>query len=211
MASNCVVEKKVVVSNDFKSNWVPETQEVEGMFFMKVSKWDRSFVRFCTGQALLFSGGSRQDINVSFLELLQRLRTTVVDEAVKRVLDDEAGARKAKRVRKARLSDRDLVPQVLSIQCPDVRRGDLLVPATHIQVLFGVKNSDLWVEATAPVLEDLRHGVLASMDLDQSGRKWKPKKRSAASDHPTGSDQEDASRGDTDDIDGVMNQPTGSL
>ena len=67
MASNCVVEKKVVVSNDFKSNWVPETQEVEGVFFMKVSKWDRSFVRFCTGQALQFSGGPRQDVNVSFL------------------------------------------------------------------------------------------------------------------------------------------------
>ena len=82
MASNCVVEKKVVVSNDFKSNWVPETQEVEGVFFMKASKWDRSFVRFCAGQALQFSGGPRQDVNVSFLEVIQRLRTSAVDAAV---------------------------------------------------------------------------------------------------------------------------------
>jgi len=210
MASNCVVEKKVVVSNDFKSNWVPETQEVEGMFFMKVSKWDRSFVRFCTGQALLFSGGSRQDINDSFLEMLQRLRTSVVDEAVKRVFVDEAGARKAKRVRKARESDRDFVPPVLSIQCPDIMRGDLLVPSMLIKVLFGEKNSDLWVETSAPVLEYLRHGVLASMDADQSGRKWKPKQRSAASDHPDGSGQEDDVC-DADDIEGIVSQPSNSL
>lgn len=210
MASNCVVEKKVVVSNDFKSNWVPETQEVEGVFFMKVSKWDRSFVRFCTGQALQFSGGPRQDVNVSFLEVIQRLRTSAVDAAVKRVFDDEAGARKTKRVRKARLSDRDLVPPVLSMQCPEIRRGDLLVPSLHIQVLFGVKNSDLWVEASAPVLEYLRHGVLASLDADQSGRKWKPKRKSSGSDHHAGSDQE-ADDCDGGNIDGMVNQSTDSM
>lgn len=178
MASQCVIERKIVVSNAFKSNWVPETQEVEDVTFMRISKWDRCLVTFCTGKALQFSGGPRQDVNVAFLDKLQRLRTAAVNAAVAAVIDvDEGdGPKKRKRTRKTRLSDRDLVSQIINVTGPAIHDDAGMVhDALAMRILFGIKNHDLWVEATPQNLEYIRHGVLSSINAAQAGRKWRSK------------------------------------
>jgi hypothetical protein len=202
MASNCAVATKLVVSNDFKVNWVPDSQEVEGATFMRISKWDRNFVRFCTGQALLFSGGTRRDVNVSFIEVLQRLRTSVVDSAVAKAFTDEEGGRKRKRSRKARVCDRDLVPSILSIDCPEIRRGELLVPAMTMRILFGIKNHDLWIEALPANLEYIRHGVVSALDAEETGRKWKRTKRQTGAELSSGNHGSEAEDENDDHVDG---------
>ena len=201
MASHCVMETKLVVTNDFKSNWVPETQDVDNATFMRLCKWDRCFVMFCTGKALQFSGGPRQDVNVGFFEKLQRIRTTAVNAAVAAVLeaDTEDGAKKRKRTRKARLSDRVLVPPIINIMGPALHDATGLVhEALPMRVLFGIKNHDLWIEATPQNLEYMRHGVLSAMSAAQTGRKWRQKPnsdeddgRSAEIDSPRESDAKD--------------------
>ena len=178
MASHCVIETKIVVSNAFKSNCVPETQEVENATFMRISKWDRGLVTFCTGKALQFSGGPRQDVNVGFLEKLQRLRTAAVNAAVAAVLeiDAEDGSKKRKRTRRTRLSDKDLVSPIINVTGPATHDDAGVVhDALAMRILFGIKNHDLWVEATPQNLEYIRHGVLSAMNAAQTGRKWRPK------------------------------------
>ena len=171
MASQCTMESRLVINNMHKTDWVPEAKEVDALVFMRVSKWDRNFVKFCTGKALSFARHSRRDVNVSFIEVLQKLRTTVVDEAITSAYaSEDAEKKKSKRIRKAREADRDLAPAVLTMSCPEVRRGDLCVPGISIKVLFGIKNNDLWIEALPENLEYIRHGVLSSLASDQKGR-----------------------------------------
>eukprot|EP00973_Karenia_brevis_P038795 5353772-Karenia_brevis.AAC.1 len=44
-----------------------DSEDVE---YIRISKWDRSFVRFCTGKALDLRPGSKFDINNGFLDAL---------------------------------------------------------------------------------------------------------------------------------------------
>lgn len=177
MASHCVVETKIVVSNDFKSNWVPDTKEVDNMVFMRISKWDRCFVRFCTNKALQFTGGPRQDVNVGFVEQLQRLRTAAADAALAAAFRTSAdGSQKTKRIRKARRDDAHIVQPVLVMTCPPLLDEDEQMHGTHVMnVLFGIKNSDIWVEAVPSNLEYIRLGVVMSLRASQTGRRWRSK------------------------------------
>jgi hypothetical protein len=173
MVSHCVVANKLVVSNDFKTNWVPDSEEVDGSMFMRICKWDRCFVKFCTGMALRFSGGTRQDVNVDFVDKLQRLRTAAVDTALAAVLEQEPdGSKKRKRIRKARIDDRDILPQVFTIICPALEQDEQCIhEELSMRVLFGVKNHDLWMEAKEVNLEYVRLGILFALHASQHGRK----------------------------------------
>ena len=172
MVSHCVVANKLVVSNDFKTNWVPESEEVDGSMFMRLSKWDRNFVKFCTGKALVFSGGNRQTVNVDFVDKLQRLRTDAVDAALAAVMEQEPdGSKKRKRIRKARIDDRDILPQVFTIICPALDQDEQRIhEELPMRVLFGVKNHDLWMEAKEVNLEYVRLGIMSALHASQHGR-----------------------------------------
>jgi hypothetical protein len=190
MVSHCVVANKLVVSNDYKQNWVPESEEVDGSMYMRVCKWDRCFVKFCTGKALKFSGIKRQDVNVDFVDKLQRLRTAAVDAALAGLVDAEPDAiKKRRRMRKARLDDRDVLPPVVTMICPALYEDDRMIhDELSMRVRFGIKNHDLWMEATPENLEYVRLGVLSALQASQLGRKRHKRRNGDIEDGEDGAD-----------------------
>jgi hypothetical protein len=176
MSSNAVVLERLVITNDFlKHPWVPETKSAGGLKFIKLDKWCRQLCLFVTGKGLDLRQGKRQDINCRFLEELQRLRTLASDKAISELLQPPPGeeARKAKKARKARASDVDIAPTHVVIRVPGVFRGEQLYPEMLMNVMFGVKNSPICIEATASNLEHIRAGILESLDSVERGRHWK--------------------------------------
>ena len=165
-----------VVNNQHVKGWVPQTSEVDGRHFVRISKWDRCFVKFCIGAGLSFSGNGEQSINVAFLEGLQCLLTESANAAVRQAfkanVDDET-TQKKKRVRKARAPDQDVASKVLVINAPELFHEEEVMPSRQLMVLRGVKNHDLWVELTVDNLEYIKFGVLAGLDSMQCGRSWK--------------------------------------
>ena len=168
MSDTTVIQNKVVISNANQKCWVPEQVVYDGIVFVRISKWDRGFIMFCTGRGLTF-GDHGRNINVEFLDTLQRLRTQAADDAVKEAFSVEDDGHRKKRLKKARKEDKDVVP-FLYIDGPDVRRSsDVVIRGIRMQVLFGIKNSDIWVRCDTDNLEYIRHGVLSQ--LDEGGRR----------------------------------------
>jgi hypothetical protein len=193
MGSEAQVQMRPVVTNmHLKQPWCPNTTVVDGVHYVELDKWDRKFILFCTGRGLNLNPGKRHDINYSFLEDLQKLRTKACDKALADAYADETNERPAKRVRKARLSDRDVAGHVVQIKGPDLQRGGVHIQGVTLQVLFGVKHSSVWMELTAANLEYIRNGVLMSMEQNEVGRKWSAKMTS----------QVDSEREDDDDAEG---------
>jgi hypothetical protein len=179
MASNAAVTLRLVITNDhLKMPWAPQVKNVNGQTFVQIDKWSRQLCMFVCGTGLNLSKSKKsQSINCLFLEDLQKRRTAACDEAVADAYGgDDAfaeGPPTKKRARKAKEADRDIVPSVVAVQCPEVKRLDLVLPATSIQMLFGVKNNNLWVELSAANLEYIRHGILASVEAREFGRHWR--------------------------------------
>jgi hypothetical protein len=179
MASNAAVNFRPVITNDhLKTPWAPDVKNINGQTFLQIDKWSRQLCMFVCGAGLNLSKAKKStSINCLFLEDLQRRRTAACDEAVADAygVDDafQEGPPKKKRARKAKEADRDIAPSVVAVRCPEVKRLDLVLPATTIHMLFGVKNNNLWVELSAENLEYLRHGILASVEAREFGRHWK--------------------------------------
>ena len=202
MSSEAVVELRPVVKNiHLKQPWCPETVVVDECHFVELDKWDRKFILFCTGRALNLNPGKRHDINYRFLEDLQRLRTQACDQALADAYRAENGDRQAKKIRKARVTDRDVAGHVVTITGPDLRRGGVHIQGLEMRVLFGVKNSSVWVELNAPNLEYIRNGILMSMEQHELGRKWSADKGSDEQ-HETGDNPVD---GDSSDVHVALN------
>ena len=162
------IEQVLAISNAYMKGppWLPEVQEVSGIQFVKVDKWDRGLVRFTTGKGLSFRASKKHDANVRFLEDLQRRRTAACDAAVQEAYatQDAFDPRPKKKLRRAKPSDRDIAPAILQVECPEVQRGEYTLGPVTMAMLFGIKNAPLWIECTVPNMEYLRHGILASHD-----------------------------------------------
>ena len=66
--------------------------------------------------------------------------------------------------------------QIINVTGPAIHDDAGMVhDALAMRILFGIKNHDLWVEATPQNLEYIRHGVLSSINAAQAGRKWRSK------------------------------------
>jgi hypothetical protein len=174
MASGAVMEMRPVITNVHIKNWVPECVMVDDKTFVCLNKWDRLFARFCTGQGLDLRKGARKNINVKFIEVLQRKRTEACDLAVHNAIAVDQDGHRRKRARKARMSDRDIVDAYMEVNMPCFNRGELVVHAVAMKMLFGIKNSAVWVELLPEHLEYIRHGVLHSIEQQELGtRRWK--------------------------------------
>ena len=177
--------RPAVTNAYLKQPWCPDTKEVDGMHFFMVDKWDRRLTVFCTGKGLNLKKGQKADINCRFIDDLQKLRSVAADEAVARayqVEEDGEGTRAKKKFRKAKISDSDIADKVVEIEGPSLQRAETVIPGMVMKVLFGIKNHPLWLELTSDNLEYIRHGVLASLEVNAVGRKWKDKGDGGGSD-----------------------------
>ncbi len=156
------IQTKLVVSNGAVTNWVPKTETVDGLVFMMLNKWDRKFIKFCGG-TLRFGRGSPQGMNYSFLDRLVRLRTEASDVAfrdavqVPRPDPDDPRPTRRRRVRRARAADVAIAGRVVTIQ----HTGRVM------KVLFGVRRTPLWIEATPGNLEYVEQGMRHAQDADE--------------------------------------------
>ena len=155
------------------SGWCPQQVEVDGKNFMRISKRDHALGRICSaGNNKII--GKRVDVNVAFIDDLQRLRTDSCTNEVKEVLlacaDDrgkEAIKLKRRRVKK---SDKHLCPEHVRIVCPSytLRTGQELA-SLPMMVLFGVRRNAVYVEITEDNLEYITARITDDLALGRNG------------------------------------------
>lgn len=146
------IQLRLKMVNDDQFEWSPAVDTVDGMQFIKLDCKDRSCFRFFVGRPLTF--GSKYENTKYILEFWVYLLKARSDasqaafEEMKRGLNrngEGEGVQKVRktRFRRARLDDALTVGRVVNVNLEhDGNECDM-------NVLFGVKKSDLWVEATA--------------------------------------------------------------
>ena len=169
--------RQAVVCEFGNHKWVLDVKVVNGVEFVGLSKWDRHFVQFSTGEALDFRSSNKSANKQFFDELLQskKLASTA---AIKKTLEDsarndeviEADARRRKRK--------------LSFSMSTLRASEVLGPpfvdinvrGHSMRVLCELKTNVLWMELTHANMEFVRKGMHES---DQAGRSWSRKSSTA--------------------------------
>jgi hypothetical protein len=169
-----------ITAPHLKKPWVAETVTVNGETFIKLSKWDRGFVRFLTSRALDFRNPCTY-ANFAFIDHLCDLRDKAFDDAARRIAEQatndaqEAGDATAKKRRvrapKARVADRAVLPAALMVQCPAVEQpcdleDETALPEEYpseIKVLVdGLRTRSIFMLLTVNALNYVRQGCMCS-------------------------------------------------
>ena len=163
-----------------KSLWIPTTCTVENTKFIKISKWDRGFCKFATGQTMeRRSGKQSNSVNYQCLDSLLKLRRQACNSALRKALAEaEAceerptmGLRVKKKDTQARESDRAIAGHSVYLDTPETQR----TASVRMQVLWSVQSPDLWVEYTQVNLEYLRSCIMDEKEAQALGRTRKRK------------------------------------
>ena len=166
--------------------WMPTCIQKMDTCFAKCSKFDRGFVMFTLEKNMLTTcnRGSKEPVSCnlpSFNSLLQARRETSIKcaqdalEVEEMETDDTPQVKK----RKIKSSHEALVNPVISIPFPSCGEW----PQRQVNVLWGVRSSDLWVELTPANMKHLK--CLLKTEMDKGGVKCKkkasPKRKSRGS------------------------------
>lgn len=199
MPFDIVPERKCFVNvvgiKGFKG-WVPDQVCVDDKHYMKISKRDRGLGR-CAGhgRGLVTTKKGRHDMNVAFIDMMEKMRTDACDAVVRDALkpddDREKQSFKEKR-RKAKHGDVQIAPSSVNIMLPAFRiSDDELLSAVTMEVLFGVKNNPVYVEMTAENIKYITARIHYDMMHGIRGRHAKTSNESDADD-----DDDDGADGD---------------
>ena len=211
MLSNCKIQRIAVISNDHVKEWVPKIEVVEHdgaeMEFFKVGKWDRQFVRFCTGKALDLRGATKHNINSGFMDQLSLDFVKACNDAVQAALIvsavvDEPSKKKPKTV--AKPTDYMLTTPYVDVEVPPQKSGDITIDPKVLKMKFDPpkagkgRRQNLWIELTVQNLEYLRAAILSCGESDSSvtPRKWGSKQSDVTLDSADGDDQSSGDSGD---------------
>ena len=156
----------MVVENEYVKDWKPLLVNVDGRQYMKLDIKDRTFFKFCTGNT--FRLGSKFDNNkylLEFWEYMVQARSNAAQKAFEAFSDGLRNAagndndkRKRRYIRKVTMDDALTVGQ--SIMVPLAHEGEEF----QIRMLFGVKKSDLWMEATPANLDHVAKCLKSDFD-----------------------------------------------
>jgi hypothetical protein len=178
-----ITVQHIVRAPHLKKPWLPEFKVVQGIAFVKLSKWDRGFVRYLTARALDL-GDKHTYANFAFFDELCSRRDIAFDEALQNIAQQaeadaqEAGqpSRPAKRPRRnmrARHSDAAVLPAMAAIDVPNFplcSRDDI---PDRINVLIdGLRTRTLFAQLEVGVLECIREGC-ATSSLGRGRRRGK--------------------------------------
>ena len=156
--------------------WYPEIDTQGGVDFVRLSKFDRHFVKFCLQRPMDLSRGVGRSANSTLFEDLLALRKTASVASVSAQMEMPEADEPASQRRKKRVRDEDvcLVDPVVRILLPGFEFKGETYPSREVQVLFGVKSKDLWIE--------LSHKNMAYMRaLVQKGEGQVPTRKKRAS------------------------------
>ena len=144
----CNFQKKVWNVHD------KDIQEVQGMRFVRISKWDRQFVFFATGKGLSMKNVQTASANVKPFDHLIALRKLTSLQMAKEVLEKEGLKRKV------REEDKDLLPhQYVSVTCPAFEFEGQVIGPLQANLLWSIKSSELWIEFSSQNFLYLRQMV----------------------------------------------------
>ena len=185
--STVQVSLRHVVQDGAKGKaWMPTCIHKMDQCFAKCAKFDRGFVMFTLERNMLTTckKGSKEPVSCnlpSFNSLLQSRRETSIKcaqdalEVEEMETDDTPQVKK----RKIKSSHEALVNPVISIPFPSCGEW----PERQVNVLWGVKSSDLWVELTPANMKHLKCILKTEMDKGDLTYKKKasPKKKGRGS------------------------------
>eukprot|EP00435_Cladocopium_sp_Y103_P076107 s119_g77.t1 len=156
--------------------WLPEVVSINGMEFIKLSKWCPMLTRFCTGKSKLMRKKAKatHTINVAWFEEMAELRKQACNQAWRDVMvanangDDSA---KPVKFRPAMQQDEFLVDRSVVLSVP---RVDEETPARNVRVLWAAKGTDIHIELTTANLEYVRRAIMASEPAEKNRRRSWP-------------------------------------
>ncbi|CAE7255754.1 GIP [Symbiodinium sp. CCMP2592] len=177
-----VYKATCITGPGLKNPWLPSVQTVAGVEFLKLSKWDREFVQFCTGRALnLHQAGVKpvHSINVEFFRDLAELRVQACNAAVRKVIIEACEAEnkeKPAKIRLAQQQDEFLVGSSVSVEVPAIHDSDQAVieEPRSLRLLWAIRG-DLWMELTEGNLRYVRKAVRNSPVLPVKPKRAKSK------------------------------------
>ena len=186
-ACSVVVQtRQVVVDGPKGKPWMPTCIQKMDTCFAKCSKFDRGFVMFTLEKNMLTTcnRGSKEPVSCnlpSFNKLLQERRETSIKcaqdalEVEEMETDDTPQVKK----RKIKSSHEALVNPVISIPFPQCGEW----PERQVNVLWGVKSSDLWVELTPANMKHLKCILKTEMNKGEvkCKKKASPKRKGRGS------------------------------
>ena len=189
MTSTCKVEQRYVLSNQNVRAWVATTQDVGNMTYIKVCKWDRNFVKFCTGKCLDRRKSSRFDITGGFIDKLAKDHQRACNDAVTnaiRVMEEDDSPSKKNLKQVATPSHSDMVAGHVWINVPPQTLDGVTLDPQTIRVKFDPpqkgkgRKEYMWVELTRANLEYLRMAVvnMGKHEGCDMSRKWRAGKYS---------------------------------
>ena len=132
--------------------WYPEIDTQGGVDFVRLSKFDRHFVKFCLQRPMDLSRGVGRSANSTLFEDLLSLRKTASVASVSAQMEmpetevDDAAAMTKRRKKRVRDEDVCLVDPVATIWLPELEFKGETFPSREVKVLFGVKSKALWME-----------------------------------------------------------------
>ena len=183
MANACEMEQRYVVSNQNVKAWVATTQKIGAVTYIKICKWDRNFVKFCTGQSLDLRKSSRFDICGGFIDKLSKDHQQACNDAVRQAFnlfeeDDSPSKKNWKQV--ATPSHIDLVAGHVWIDVPPQTLDGVTLDPKLLRIKFDPcrkgkgRKEYMWVELSAANLEYLRMAVvnMGKHEGCDMSRKW---------------------------------------
>lgn len=193
------IKTKLTISNKNMDDWVPTTEVVGEKSFIKLSPWDRSFFRFCTGQSLVIGKG-RTCPKSMFMKNLYDARNAASVKSwedfnanmIANEENDQQQRRKRRKLRAPKESDCEICGREVSVIAT---HGSATMPMT---CLFGCKKAEVWVEASEAVLDFIAMAVssdIRNSNLDTSGT-WARLRPAAADSSEV--DQHDPNAGPSD-------------
>ena len=170
------IERRWVVRTPSKGRgkyWVANTKDDgQGRPYIKLQKFDRSFVWFCLRKGMRV-GESECSANVSqFDELIARRKAASI-AAVHRALESEGGENPDKKAKKRKIREEDssLVDDHVVIELDEIQVGSKQIGGFGARVLWGLDSSTLWLELTETNLEYMRQ--LVSQGQEKKGKTHK--------------------------------------
>eukprot|EP00439_Symbiodinium_sp_Y106_P024521 s8377_g3.t1 len=150
-----------------KKTWQPAIQIVSGTNFVKLQKWDRFLTQFVTGKGLRLHSSKEHNINRQWFHIMAELRREACQESLKRVIVQAAeseGNPPPQKIRLAMQQDEYLAGRIVQIKAPAVvdKAGQLRHEEHQLQVLWGIKGLDIWIELTEANMQYIRLAILHS-------------------------------------------------
>ncbi|CAK9088740.1 Putative mitochondrial protein, partial [Durusdinium trenchii] len=161
--------------NDKKWKWTePDIITKNGLHYIKISKWDRNFVRFATGRPLDLRDYRSSGANAKVLDDIVTKRNSASKQAIEQelaLLADDANEDQAQKLkRKVRPEDGDLLTTpFVSVDLPEFEHEGKLYGPLFPKILWAITGASFYIEAIEQNLLYIKHAVMLGLETGDLG------------------------------------------